>query len=283
MQIVTGKTGTPHITSVQQRAMYQGVIGKDAYILNTGSNLEAEIYSANEIHIKDGMLVTQGCSACVDVGTYDTVKIANGSQGMKRKDLIVARYQYDNSQGKESMVWVVLQGTPNANNPTVPLITNTGDIQQLDNIVDTAVFVVNLDGVSVTSVEKLVNVSPALNNANKILWSGSNNMGSGVSIELPEPISEQVHGIDLVFALNSGNTTAYGDMGTLSIKKESVGLLNGNFVFDLGTVAFGTTARKRLKVEDNKISGDSYNTQSGTVGGITFDNSKLSLVQIIGW
>ena len=59
MQIVTGKTGTPHITSVQDRALNQGLAGQGVYILSTGQNLEPEIYSANEIHIKDGALLAQ--------------------------------------------------------------------------------------------------------------------------------------------------------------------------------------------------------------------------------
>lgn len=156
MQIVTGKTGEPHITSVQDRALNQGLAGKDAYILDTGQNLEPEIYSANEIHIKDGALMVQGCLCAVDYGSYDTVTIANGSQGMKRKDLIVARYTYDAESQVEGMEWAVIQGTPSDSTATVPSITNIGDIQALDSIVDTAVFVVSLNGVSIESVEPVI-------------------------------------------------------------------------------------------------------------------------------
>lgn len=283
MQIVTGKTGKPHITSVQQRALNQGVIGKEAYIMNTGSNLEAEIFSANEIHIKDGMLVTQGCSACVDVGTYDTVTIANGSQGLKRKDLIVARYQYDNSQGKESMEWAVVQGTPDANNPTVPSITNTGNIQQLDAAVDTAVFVVNLDGVSVTSVEKVINVSPPVNSANKVLWSGQSTLGEDITLELSDSVSKQPHGISLLFGLIGEMGAVYGDMGTLTILKEDILMNGGRFMFDLGTAEWGTNARKRLYIYDKQIKGSAINLESGSLSGITFNNAKCALIRVTGW
>lgn len=283
MQIVTGKTGKPHITSVQQRALNQGVIGKEAYIMNTGSNLEAEIFSANEIHIKDGMLVTQGCSACVDVGTYDTVTIANGSQGLKRKDLIVARYQYDNSQGKESMEWAVVQGTPDANNPTVPSITNTGNIQQLDVAVDTAVFVVNLDGVSVTSVEKVINVSPPVNSANKVLWSGQSTLGEDITLELSDSVSKQPHGISLLFGLIGEMGAVYGDMGTLTILKEDILMNGGRFMFDLGTAEWGTNARKRLYIYDKQIKGSAINLESGSLSGITFNNAKCALIRVTGW
>lgn len=282
MQIITGKTGTPHITSVQDRALNQGIIGKEAYILDTGSNLEAEIHTANEIRIKDGMLVTQGCCAGVDVGTYDSVTIANGSQGMKRKDLIVARYKYDNSQDKESMEWAVIQGTPDAIEPEMPTITNTGDIQKRDRVVDTAVFVVDIDGVSIESVEKLINMSPSANKTRKVLWSGSSTLGENVRINLNEPISKQTHGIILVFGLGNDGIP-YGDIGTMMIPKELIGIMNEQFVFDLGTSAFGTNARKRLKIYDDYILGEDINTNSGTLAGITFDNRRLMLIKVMGW
>lgn len=284
MQIITGKTGTPHITSVQDRALNQGIIGKEAYILDTGSNLEAEIHTANEIRIKDGMLVTQGCCAGVDVGTYDSVTIANGSQGMKRKDLIVARYKYDNSQDKESMEWAVIQGTPDAIEPEMPTITNTGDIQKRDRVVDTAVFVVDIDGVSIESVEKLINMSPSANNSTKVLWSGSSTLGENVTIDLNEPISKQPHGAIFVFGLNSNESTpAYGDIGTVILTKELVGILNCAIVYDSGVGDYARNCRKRIYVSDTQIKGAQTNTQSGYRGDFFYDNARISLIQVIGW
>ena len=97
MEIVTGRTGSPHITSVQDRALNQGIAGKGVYILNTGQNLKAEIASNNEIHINDGALLFQGCEFAVAPSTYDTITVPNGSQGMQRKDLITIKYTYDGS------------------------------------------------------------------------------------------------------------------------------------------------------------------------------------------
>lgn len=282
MQIITGKTGTPHITSVQDRMFNRGVVGKEAYVLNTGENLRTEIFSANEIRIYDGMLITQGCTACVEINTYDSITIENGTQGMKRKDIIAARYKYNGSLQTESMEWVVIKGTPDAESPQMPEITNSGSIQALDSIVDTAVFVVNIEGVAITSVERLINLSTAINANNKILWSGNSTLGENVTIKLYEPISKQAHGIILVFAL-CDKGVAYGDMGTFIIPKEIVGDLSGRFVFDLGTSAFGTNARKRFAVLDNQVIGEEYNTNSGTMGGIIFDNSKIALVKVLGW
>ena len=152
MELATGRQGKPHITSQQDRQKHQGIFGDGAYILNTGNMLEPEVQSSNKIHIKDGALMFQGALFTVKVGTYDEVTINNGNQGMKRKDLIVARYTYDSASNIEAGEWAVIQGTPAADNPVVPEVTS-GDIQAGDNVVECPVFVVNLDGINVTGVD----------------------------------------------------------------------------------------------------------------------------------
>lgn len=152
MELATGRRGSPHITSQQDRQKHQGIFGDGAYILNTGNMLAPEVQSSNKIHIKDGALMFQGALFTVKVGTYDEVTINNGNQGMKRKDLIVARYTYDSSGNIEAGDWAVIQGTPAADNPVVPE-AESGDIQMGDSVVECPVFVVNLDGINVTGVD----------------------------------------------------------------------------------------------------------------------------------
>lgn len=151
MNIITGYTGTPHITSAQDRAIHQGAFGIDSYILKVGQELEAEIVTANEIRITDGILVHQGCAANIEQGAYDTVEISNGSQGMLRTDLIVARYTKDAGTNIESIELVVIEGTAAASAPETPAY-NQGDIQAGDSPVDFPLYQVNIDGVSIDSV-----------------------------------------------------------------------------------------------------------------------------------
>lgn len=152
MELVTGRAGSPHITSQQDRQKHQGIWGDGAYILATGNHLEPEVQSSNKILIKDGALMFQGALFSVKVGTTDEITINNGNQGMKRKDLVVARYKYDSSQNIESAEWVVLQGTPVASNPVAPTGTD-GDIQAGDATADCPFMIVNLDGINVTGVD----------------------------------------------------------------------------------------------------------------------------------
>lgn len=170
MELVTGRSGSPHITSQQDRQLHQGIFGDGAYILNTGNMLEPEVQSSNSIHIKDGALMFQGALFSVKVGTYDEVTINNGNQGMKRKDVIAVKYTYDSSQNIEAGEWTVVQGTPVASNPAVPDMPVTdGDIQAGDSEVYCPVFVVTLDGINVTGVDVIPDVMDDMSTINKYL------------------------------------------------------------------------------------------------------------------
>ena len=152
MDIVTGHVGSAHVTSWQDRDLNQGIFGPDTYILNVRSKLAATIISNNEIRIADGTLVMQGCQGVIQKGTYDTISIDNGTQGLKRNDLICA--QYTKTGGVESMSLVVIKGTA-ASTPVDPSYT-TGDIQNGDTPVQVPIYRVSLNGLTLESVQSMV-------------------------------------------------------------------------------------------------------------------------------
>lgn len=162
MKIVTGKTGTPHVTSRQFRGMMEGIIGQDSYIITHGENLEPELVTNNKLKIKSGMMCHHGNISTVEIGTYDEVAIQNGTQGMKRIDLIVNRYSKVEGTGIEENNWVVIQGTPAAEDPVAPEYTE-GSLQEGDLVDDCPVFEAHLDGINVTEIKKLLIVSPSIN------------------------------------------------------------------------------------------------------------------------
>ena len=168
MELVTGRAGSPHITSQQDRQKHQGIWGDGAYILATGNQLEPQVQSSNKILIKDGALMFQGAIFSVKVGTTDEITINNGNQGMQRKDLVVARYTCDSAQQKESAEWIVIQGEPAARNPVAPSSTS-GDIQEGDTTVDCPFMIVNLDGINVTGVDIIPEVAPDIPTLNAAL------------------------------------------------------------------------------------------------------------------
>ncbi len=158
MNIITGYRAEPHITAQQDRDVNIGIFGAGAKILKgVGSEMAATVISANEVEIADGTLVAEGCTAEIQYGTTESMTIENGGQGMKRIDLIVARYTKDSGTGVEDMQLAVVKGTPAASNPAVPSY-NTGTIAGGDSPVDFPIYRVNLDGISITSVDALVDV-----------------------------------------------------------------------------------------------------------------------------
>lgn len=165
MKIVSGKTGTPHVTSEQFRQIIEGTVGQGSYILTSGENLEPELASNNMLKIRGGMMSHHGNVSCVELNTYDEVTLTNGSQGVKRIDLVVNRYTRNDETGLEKNEWIVIIGTPDASNPKVPQHT-IGNLQNGDLIDDCPVFEVHYDGINVTEVKKLLPVVDNLGELN---------------------------------------------------------------------------------------------------------------------
>lgn len=161
MKIVSGRTGSPHVTSQQFRQMLEGIVGQGSYIITSGENLKPELSSNNLLKIRSGMMAHHGCISCVDIGTYDEVTLTNGSQGMKRIDLIVNRYTRNAETEVENCSWKVIQGTPVASNPAVPAYTS-GNLQDGDLVDDCPAFEVHYDGINVTEVKSLLSVADGL-------------------------------------------------------------------------------------------------------------------------
>lgn len=178
MEIVSGRTGKPHVTSQQFRQLIEGTVGQESCILTSGENLEPELASNNSVKIRSGMLAHHGNISSVKIGTYDEVGLSNGSQGMKRIDLVVCRYTKNAETEVENCDWVVIMGTPAASNPVAPAYT-VGNLQDGDLVDDCPIFEVHYDGINVTEVKKLVPVVSNLTelNSNSIIKSGHNDNG----------------------------------------------------------------------------------------------------------
>ena len=219
MEIVSGRTGKPHVTSQQFRQLIEGTVGQESCILTSGENLEPELASNNSLKIRSGMLAHHGNISSVKIGTYDAVNLSNGSQGMKRIDLVVCRYTRNAETEVESCNWVVIMGTPVSSNPVAPTYT-VGNLQEGDLVDDCPVFEVHYDGINVTEVRKILSVAPNLTelNSNKKVECFSKTVATDV--DLLVDFSAEVNSIiknggKIVSAIpgattNSNNALVYG-------------------------------------------------------------------------
>ena len=124
MHLVTGYLGQEHITAIDQAAFNAALIGTDQFVLDKGNVFEVQVISNNLIRVLDGELMMQGRFVRLDPGTYVELTIENGTQGMKRNDLVAIRYTKDTVTGVEGVDLVVIKGTA-ANNPVDPEYTES--------------------------------------------------------------------------------------------------------------------------------------------------------------
>lgn len=255
MEIVSGRTGKPHVTSQQFRQLIEGTVGQESCILTSGENLEPELASNNSLKIRSGMLAHHGNISSVKIGTYDEVGLSNGSQGMKRIDLVVCRYTKNAETEVESCDWVVIMGTPAASNPVAPAYT-VGNLQDGDLVDDCPIFEVHYDGINVTEVKKLVSVVSNLTelNSNKKVECFSKTVASetNILVDFSSEVNQIIkNGGKIISAIpgattNSNNALVYGKVAiqALSDWSEVYVRCNSNYYSGLG----GTTTLNLLVI-----------------------------------
>ena len=121
IELVDGKAGVAHISSEDKAIIHQAKFGKSDMVFDWGDVLKCTMGSANKATIGTGCASIQGLDW--HITSAESVTISNGSQGMKRNDIICAHYHRDSKTGNELVELVVLKGSPNATDaadPTIP-------------------------------------------------------------------------------------------------------------------------------------------------------------------
>ena len=174
MEIVTGLRKTPHISSNDMQSFQLGITGEDG-AFPVGEIFRTELASNNELKVYDGEGVVGGVHFRVAPGTYDSITLENGSQGKKRKDLIVVRYTKSSSDGTENTEWVVKKGTETTGTPTAPAAT-TGDIRNGDALAELPMFEIEYNGLNVLEVTEKFQTLMSLKELRELVGSLNSNM-----------------------------------------------------------------------------------------------------------
>ena len=160
--LVTGSHGgdDPHVESKHDALMHAAMLGRSGYILKTRKwTMKPTAKDANNITIPAWDLVVEGRQIYIAAPT--DVNIQSGSQGQKRHDLIVARYALNSGTGVETVTLEAIKGVPSSGTPADPGI-ETGSIIGGAIVSDLPLCRVNLDGITITSIDTLVNVMQPL-------------------------------------------------------------------------------------------------------------------------
>lgn len=148
-EIVDGMTGTKHISSYDLSALNIATIGKSDCVLTYGDNFKLTMASANSATLGTGVGMVGGKRFWNHAATSLTVQ--SGTQGQKRNDLVVARYE-KTGEGIESITPVVIKGTPSTGTAADPATTSN----------DLKLWRIPLNGISVGTPVKLFNTVASL-------------------------------------------------------------------------------------------------------------------------
>lgn len=190
-------------------------------ILHVGSRMTADIVSNNEIKINDGILCNYGRFMRI-VGS-ETVRIENGTSGMKRTDLIVARFSTNGT--KETHGLAVIKGPAGGAEPSY----NQTDIYSGTGTRDLVLYAVHLNGLNIESVERkcqeYMSIRELTETVSKNVWSDWVSCGkNGCNVDLSYRHNEALKLVELrwdgvVNAAIGGNTAGHMWTGFPADKK----------------------------------------------------------------
>ena len=121
IELVDGKAGVAHISSEDKAIIHQAKFSKSDVVYDWGDAFKCSMSSSNRATVGTGCASIQGLDWHITAA--ESVTISNGSQGMKRNDIICAHYHRDSKTGNENVALTVLKGSPNATaaaDPTIP-------------------------------------------------------------------------------------------------------------------------------------------------------------------
>lgn len=146
--IITGYTGTRHITPAMDAAIYRSAFGADSYILADGNQCAGSMPSINDFQVLSGICSMQGHAIQI---TQETLSVDTCATGYSRIDLVVLRFEHDSNTLVDSASLVVLKGTEVAdpNTPVEPTYS-TGTIDSGATQVDFPLYKIELAGATVT-------------------------------------------------------------------------------------------------------------------------------------
>lgn len=116
----------------------------------------------------------------------------------------------------------------------------------------------------------------------KLLWEGNSYMGDSQSATLAENISSQQNGIVLVFARFVSNTSNPVDEFSCHFVPKMAVSLEGGRGFSFHITDHWNQGVKYLYIQNAKIIGNVYNSDSKTIGGSTYTNNYFVMRYVIG-
>lgn len=155
MKIVTGYTGTAHITSNDDQGRNLGTFGNGNLILEVGERFVGSPADATHFTIEDGEGIMKGVHFRIEPGDTETLTISPAASGKWRVDLIVARYTKNEQTGVEAVTLMALAGAEVSTSvtPSTPAF-QTGDIRTGGSPCDMPLYALRVTSEGITGFER---------------------------------------------------------------------------------------------------------------------------------
>lgn len=150
-KIVTGHTGSAHITADDWASFNAGLLSSSDVVLAFDMP-EAKETTSGVVTVPKLEIVIQGVHCRTD-GT-EKVTIETGSQGLYRNDLIIGRYQKNASSGVESFSVAIVKGTASSS-PADPSVTQN-DIRSGGTLREVPLYRIVLYGSTIQKIEPVI-------------------------------------------------------------------------------------------------------------------------------
>lgn len=160
MKIITGKTGKPHVTSADDRALHRAEWDGDGFL---SVSQPPVLVNSTTLRVYPCDIMFQGCHARV-TGTYEDLTFPSGETGKKRIDMLVARYTLS-EEGLEDMSLLILTGqsVESSQEPQLP-VYETGIIANNVSVADMPLYKIIHDGINASEPVAIASIFPPLSN-----------------------------------------------------------------------------------------------------------------------
>lgn len=160
MKIITGKTGKPHVTSADDRALHRAEWDGNGFL---SVSQPPVLVNSTTLRVYPCDIMFQGCHARV-TGTYEDLTFPSGETGKKRVDILVARYTLS-EEGLEDMSLLILTGQPVefSQEPQSPAY-ETGIIANNVSVADMPLYKIIHDGINASGPVAIASTFPPLSN-----------------------------------------------------------------------------------------------------------------------
>jgi hypothetical protein len=160
MKIISGKTGIPHVTSADDRALHRAEWDGNGFL---SVSQPPVLVNSTTLRVYPCDIMFQGCHARV-TGTYEDLTFPSGETGKKRVDILVARYTLS-EEGLEDMSLLILTGQPveSSQEPQSPAY-ETGIIANNVSVADMPLYKIIHDGINASGPVAIASTFPPLSN-----------------------------------------------------------------------------------------------------------------------